>query len=477
MSIGRLGANVLFYLLLGAGLFWLGTGEVKAQACQAASPATCDQGQALTACNASGGALGGRAYSCDLAGGSSRYYTCNSTFGGGGYSCGAVASFLTPPLSGVGSTFHYYDCPAGTIFNPTLAICAQDCAAKPDYISTPTYEMRNGTVTCSDGCEVGHFANGDGTYTGKPSLLGRACSVLPDCASLGGGYYTNANTGHCELPATECESNQTTGPGGACLDACPSGMHTDDAGLCVQDSDNCPAGEIRSPSGSCLPGDGQCAAGEAKKKDGTCGKDTDGDGEADDDDDDPENDSDKESFSGGDSCDSPPSCSGGPIDCGMARIQWRIDCNTRKDITISGGSCSAIPICTGRNCNAMEYSQLLMQWRTACKAAGEGGEAGNNQDLIDALTGPTGTIADSSGGGDLEDLGPGMGEEAGEDFDPDGTGFGWGSSCPTPPSISFGGRTFTFDIGPMCDWFALGGVLVMILSSLASLRIVSGASD
>ncbi|MBZ3920492.1 hypothetical protein Xtri_13865 [Xanthomonas campestris pv. trichodesmae] len=145
-------------------------------------------------------------------------------------------------------------------------------------------------------------------------------------------------------------------------------------GTCKPKDNECPAGQIKSPMGSCIPGDGQCAAGEVRGKDGTCKRDGDGDGEPDAGEDDG---SAQQNFSGGDDCNSPPSCSGDLIMCGQARIQWRIDCNTRKNRNISGGTCAAMPVCTGEKCDAMEYSSLLMQWRTACalerQKAGEGG--------------------------------------------------------------------------------------------------------
>lgn len=127
---------------------------------------------------------------------------------------------------------------------------------------------------------------------------------------------------------------------------------------------------MRSPDGKCLPGDGQCAKGEVRGPDGTCKKDADDDGK-------PDDPGENESFSGGDDCSVPPSCSGSPILCGQARIQWRIDCNTRRNRNIAGGSCTTMPVCTGDKCDAMEYAGLLMQWRTACAAEKMAGK-GNN---------------------------------------------------------------------------------------------------
>ena len=372
-----------------------------------------------------------------------------------------VENFLNP-------RWFYSGCPANTVWNASTGICEKNCTAEADFISTPTYAMRNGTVACTDGCETAYFANGDGTYTGKPSVMGRACSVLPECSTLGGGYYLNTSSGHCEPPPNECASNQTKGPGGTCVDACPSGMHQAEDGTCEQDDDNCPAGEIRAPSGACLPGEGQCAAGEAKKKDGTCGRDSDGDGEADDDDEDPENDTDKEQFSGGDNCDNPPSCSGSLILCGQARIQWRIDCNTRKDIKISGGSCDAIPLCTGKNCNAMEYSQLLMQWRTSCKAVGEGGGGEGGQP---DWTKVGGMSQDGGAGQTAEDV---KGVELVE-FDTDDldqSGFGGAASCPALYSGSATGMGSEFvqqlasPPAIFCTWVGAVKVIMILFGTI-----------
>lgn len=256
-------------------------------------------------------------------------------------------------------------------------------------------------------------------------------------------------------------------------------MVADPEGLCKPAAEDCPAGNVRAPSGQCLPGEGQCAAGEARRPNGTCGRDSDGDGQADEDDEDPENDPDRETASGGDSCSAPPSCSGGPIDCLQAKIQWRIDCNTRHKVNVTGGTCGAMPVCVGENCKAMEYAQLLQQWKAACALeklanADGGGEGGNNADLIALLTGPgsiNGEHGDTGGmpGGD----GPFQWGE-GEEHEPDTTGFGYGSSCPSPPSFTVGGRTISIDLTIMCQWVSLAGSIVLILAGLASVRIVSG---
>jgi len=204
-----------------------------------------------------------------------------------------------------------------------------------------------------------------------------------NCSLMGDGYYWNALLKVCEPPQGKCPGGTRPNSLGKCApEPCPDGMAQQVDGTCKNKDNECPAGQVKSPDGKCLPGEGQCAAGEARGKDGTCKRDSNNDGEPDEGEEEgegPDGEKIKESFGGGDDCSAPPSCSGSPILCGMTRIQWRIDCNTRKNRNIAGGSCAAMPVCTGEKCDAVEYSGLLMQWRTACaleKLAGQGSASG-----------------------------------------------------------------------------------------------------
>ncbi len=252
------------------------------------------------------------------------------------------------------------------------------CASRPDWNGPYTYltggRPKNGSVTCNAGCRQAWYSSGDGYFTGKYSSVPGTCSDYDDnkCkADFGSGYYWNSAMSACEPDEGKCPGGGTPNSLGQCQpEPCPAGMTQQADGTCKNKENECPAGQVKSPAGACLPGDGQCAAGEARGKDGTCKKDADGDGNPDEEEeggDDPgEGENTKEEFSGGDDCKVPPSCSGSPILCGQARIQWRIDCNTRKNRNIAGGMCSTPPICTGEKCDALEYTSLLMQWRTAC---------------------------------------------------------------------------------------------------------------
>jgi len=293
---------------------------------------------------------------------------------------------------------------------------------------------------------------------------------------MGGGYKWNEVLKVCQPSEQPCPEGQVKDAAGQCgPEPCPEGMTRQPDGTCKPQEQECPAGQIKSPDGQCLPGDGQCAEGETRGPDGKC---TNGDGDGDEDGDGDGGDGGGEKqFSGGEDCSAPPSCSGDVIMCGMARIQWRIDCNTRRSKSVTGGACGAVPVCTGDFCDALEYSQLLMQWRTACsveKLALSNGSA-NNPDIAAiraALTGTDGKVetGTSNPGKDawFQDKDP-------DAIRPDTTGYGWGTgTCPRPPAIEIMGRTLEFDTGPLCTWLRLGSFFVMGLAALASLRIVAG---
>lgn len=436
-----------------------------------------DQGSAYSGCMADGAkaskdssrwATGN--YKCALS--SATRYTCS-------YEARVFSSTYTPYYIVCGNfagAETYHDFPASS-----------SCKARPDSINNPpdyvgwfTSGAVNGTMSCVNGCVGITVSSGDTILTSFSA--GAVCSGTvskEQCDAMGSGYYYNSAMGTCVPKKEECTSGQKM-ENGKCVDTCPSGMTLQADGSCENEKNTCPAGQIKSPAGNCLPGEGQCAAGEALGKDGTCKKDSDGDGKPDDDADD------QKSFSGGDNCDSPPSCAGDAILCGQARIQWRIDCNTRRQVDISGGSCDAVPLCVGKNCQAMEYAQLLQQWKTACAVAalaaktdsGSSGDSADVKAIKDALTADGGTP-------DLGDAGDPAGafsDESGySDGLPDGkldtSGFGYGGSCPQIPAVTVFGQTLNFNTGPFCSWMLLGGKIVLVMAALMSLRIISSSGE
>jgi len=363
------------------------------------------------------------------------------------------------------------------------------CEKRPDWNGPYPYltggRPKNGSVTCNGGCKQAWYSTGDGYFNGKYSSVPGTCDDYDDnkCkAQFGTGYFWNSAMSSCEPEEGKCPGGAAPNSLGQCKpEPCPSGMAQQADGTCKNKENECPAGQVKSPAGNCLPGDGQCAAGEVRGKDGTCKKDADGDGEPDPGEEGGEDGEGKpvDEFSGGDDCKTPPTCSGSPIMCGQARIQWRIDCNTRKNRNIAGGMCTQPPVCTGEKCDAMEYSGLLMQWRIACAteklAANAGNGTGSNPDLVAIRNAVTGTGGSVDPGTSLPGTGAWQGGQGTDPVQPDTSGYGWGGgSCPAIPAIDVMGATIQFDPTPLCNWLGLGSYFVMGLAALASLRIVAG---
>lgn len=355
----------------------------------------------------------------------------------------------------------------------------KSCATRSAYTGVGPWSSggsaRNGSIGCKDGCDGVWSRNVDSSMTWQGT--GGLCpeNEKGTCDNYGDGFYWNAVLNVCEPPEGKCGGRPQNSLGQCAPEPCPDGMTLQADGTCKNKGNECPAGQIKSPAGNCLPGDGQCAQGEVRGKDGTCKKDSDGDGEPDEGEEGGEgpDGKKKDEFSGGDDCKTPPTCSGSPIMCGQARIQWRIDCNTRRNRNIAGGACTTPPVCTGEKCDALEYSGLLMQWRTACALEKLNTGTGGNADTAAIRNALTGT----GGNPDYGTTSPGTGAWQGGGNTTPGTpntaGYGWGGSCPQPPAFEVLGQSFQFDVTPLCTWLGLGSYFVLGLAALFSLRIVA----
>jgi len=310
------------------------------------------------------------------------------------------------------------------------------CASRPAYTGVGPWSSgggsaRNGSLGCQNGCDGVWYSNADNSMTFN--VTGDLCpdDEKSNCEHMPDGYYWNAALNVCEPPEGKCPLGRSPNSLGKCEpEPCPPGKIMQADGTCKNKDNECPAGQIKSPDGKCLPGDGQCAQGEVRGKDGTCKKDSDGDGNPDEGEEGGEG-SDgkkKDEFSGGDDCKTPPTCSGSPIMCGQARIQWRIDCNTRKNRNVAGGTCNTTPVCTGEKCDAVEYAGLLMQWRTACAteklAQGNNGNGGAQPEW----TKVTGMSTDPGAGSSPDDLKV-LTTKTISVSDLDQSGIGGGGSC------------------------------------------------
>lgn len=402
------------------------------------------------------------------------------------------------------ASFHSWtiQCPSPKTWDEVSKTCAEPnlCGTKPSV--TSIFMPVGGARQCVDGCQWVYQQNADDT-TSTRQTTGETCTGSEECPT---GFFRNTQMRTCDPVQPECKENEALVDGVCQLnEVCPDGMVSATPGTagavaagslyCKPAESECPAGHIKAPSGQCLPGDGLCAAGEARKADGTCGVDANNDGVPDAEDTDPNNDPGDESFSGGDTCQQPPSCAGNPIQCGIARIAWRTECNTRKNRNISGGSCQSVPICTGEKCDAMEYGQLIQTWKAACTLekilAKDSGSEGDDETVepgeanydVYQLTidnageageggdGPDGVFTDQSANND------GAGGVPGGTGELDDSGFGYSRSCPSFPPVQVFDQTITFNVQPVCDWLSLGGMIVLVMASLASLRIMSSSTQ
>ena len=358
------------------------------------------------------------------------------------------------------------------------------CSSRPSQ--TTTFLPVTGSTRCNRGCVMTYAQNADETSVSSPT--GSICSENDFSKKCPSGSYWNGYMGVCEpidkpCPEGQKKKNGQCVPDGKCPDGMIATQGTTPGAIqqgslyCSPEKSECPAGNVKSPSGQCLPGDGQCAAGEAKGKDGTCKKDANGDGKPDEEE--GNQDPNKDSASGGDSCDAPPSCSGNAIQCMQVKVQWRIDCNTRKNRNITGGTCEAVPICTGYKCDAMEYASLLQQWKSACaleklagKAPGQSGGDGtdaNGNGVPDALEGAIG----SAGAGETPNVtkfGAGFSTSVIDRENIFGSG-----SCPQPPSFQLMGQTISgADFPYWCQAMAILRSLILIFGAFTALKILMG---
>ena len=372
------------------------------------------------------------------------------------------------------------DCPSGQEWNDLRASCQTPCSSRTTETVTYKQMIPNGSYSCSDGCTARISSGVDGAYF-KSYLGGTAshCNVLPnDCSAFGAGYSMNFGTSMCQPAPVDCAENEVKDPiSGMCTHGCEAGKIMDATGVCKAKEDQCPPGNVKSPSGGCLPGDGQCAAGEVKGKDGTCKRDKDGDGKPDAGEEEGTTD---ETFSGGDSCSAPPACSGSPIMCGQVRIQWRIDCNTRNDANVTGGSCSAMPVCIGKNCKAQEHASMIQQWQAKClleKIANKSSDSDGGQPEWTKVGG----MNQNPASGELASDKPTIGEKEFKTDDLDSSGFG-GGRCAGLASVSGQGvvgssyaQTFASPPAAWCNFIGnLRASLIIISSALACFIIARG---
>ncbi|MBW8851139.1 MAG: hypothetical protein JF600_10200 [Xanthomonadales bacterium] len=325
---------------------------------------------------------------------------------------------------------------------------SQQCGLLTPTTSAPSFP---GSMFCEGGCEVLQVTSSLAMMTGQ--------SCDPDTPKCRDGYTLNSDK-VCVKDPPKCPVDQEL-IGGTCVPKppCTAGETRDPTGTCKPNPADCEAGKIKGPDGTCINDTNQpCPEGQTRGSSGSCTANSK----------DPGGDDDHEA-SGGDSCSAPPTCTGDAILCLQLRIQWRIDCNTRKNRTITGGTCTTTPVCGGEKCDALEYSQLVMQWRAACaleKLKNPTTETSNEQPEWTKVPGldQTGKIGASDGDANIT-------QEITVDVSViDQSGFAGGhQSCPALAGASGGqisGGFAAYLANPPPEWCTFIRVIYWVLVSL-----------
>lgn len=191
-----------------------------------------------------------------------------------------------------------------------------------------------------------------------------------------------------------------------------------------------------------------------------------------------EGDGDGPSASGGATCGMEISCSDmSSVECNQLVQTWYLRC---KGVDLTGGdTCDSPPACTG-DAGTCHISMTL--WRMRCDGTGGQGDSDTiGQGLEEIVSGEgDGTDEPEMSGvseGDFPEVDNLWVEKDGNDFmdQLDGSGFLSDRSCPSMPSWSVGGHAFQIELDPMCSLANQLGMLVLALSYWVGFRIISKA--
>ena len=165
-----------------------------------------------------------------------------------------------------------------------------------------------------------------------------------------------------------------------------------------------------------------------------------------------------------------PSCKGDPVQCYIAREQWRTACLAeRGGGSVSGGSCknNQPPECKGDPTQCYIVKQQFYQ---GCEAARAQQERDGMKDYVGGKGGVVAEVDGSSMDGVGKTLAGNSREQNITDI-LDLGGYGWSRSCPAITAVDMGkwGR-FELDGAPYCTIANLIGNILVALSLLFSVR-------
>lgn len=181
----------------------------------------------------------------------------------------------------------------------------------------------------------------------------------------------------------------------------------------------------------------------------------------------------KGSISGGD-CKSgkAPICKGDPVQCYIAKEQWRTACLAERGHgTVTGGSCkdNKPPECKG---DATQCYIVKQQFYQGCEAARAQADRDSEQDYVNDNAKAIGEVAGSG----MDDVAKGL-EGNGKSIDLgsvlDLNGYGWSRTCPVIAPIDMGkwGK-LEMDTSAMCVIAQIVGNIMVAMSLMFSVRYV-----
>lgn len=322
-----------------------------------------------------------------------------------GCGSGATSKSAVYSINGVGTTAVVWNCPPpntgekcgpGTIDNGQGS-CVPQCGQGQVY--------RNGS--CTDLCNPGQALLNGQCQTICPSgtvMNGTRCdSTCSDGkVAVNGVCGTNCPVGSTAQRDGSCKAGCTAGQvlqGSSCVGTCTSGYTVDSNGLCQPS--NCTNGQL-AMNGVCQD---KCTQGYVQNgKQCVPGN----------------------SASGGNTCGSPPTCTGDQVLCNIDWQAWAHRCGFGNSAK-GGADCSAQPTCTG---DPIACDTRLQIWLSRCPQVPQD----DTQAKFDALT-ETGSVSDFDASGMASGL--------------DSTGFlGGGGACVhfDPIQLFYGSINQTVDI-------------------------------
>lgn len=188
----------------------------------------------------------------------------------------------------------------------------------------------------------------------------------------------------------------------------------------------------------------------------------------------------------GGACGTAYTCDGSAVQCAVLEEQHKARCGMQVPGITGGTTCATndSPVCSGSECNASTYLIVLQTYKARCEAAArtDGGgtvtytgpsAAGIGNAVVAALGADGGVKGGAEDGtGDAAAAGHGLNHEIGADgLDQSGTGLP--RSCPTPPSFTYMGKTYTLDLQWLCLHASLESYMFLLVVAVGCILFIT----